>query len=54
MQIFTVGDYVYASDWCFGEIVELTDDGAYVEFETEFGGGTTFFGFDEMVLAADV
>ena len=53
MHDFKVGDYVYASDWCFGMIVEMLDDGAYVEFDTDFGGGTTFFEYDEMKLAAD-
>lgn len=53
MSNFKVGDYVYASDWCFGEIVELCEDHAYVEFETDFGGGTMPFAYDELKLAAD-
>lgn len=39
MDKFRVGDKVYASDWCYGKIVEIEGDTAYVEFETERGGG---------------
>ena len=46
-----IGDYVYASDWCFGEIVDMDDDGAWVEFETGRGGGTSYFNFDEIEFA---
>lgn len=44
MSEFKVGDWVYAHDWCYGQITDLTDDEATVEFETERGGGS--FPFD--------
>ena len=34
--MFEVGDYVYASDWCYGRIIDLDYDGAFIEFETGF------------------
>lgn len=40
---FQIGDKVYADDWCYGEIVRLEDDIAWVEFETAGGGGTAKF-----------
>lgn len=51
-QSFRVGDLVYASDWCYGEIVEINQDEriAYVEFTTGNGGGCLPFGFDELKL----
>lgn len=45
---FKVGDYVYASDWCYGVIVEIENDVAHVEFETDCGGGCLPFGLDEL------
>lgn len=45
---FKVGDYVYASDWCCGVITEIQGNTAYVEFETEGGGGCVPFGVDEL------
>lgn len=44
MTEFNVGDWVYAHDWCYGQIVDLTDDVATVEFETAGGGGS--YGFE--------
>lgn len=51
MNEFSIGDYVYASDWCYGQIVDITDTEAMVEFETAGGGGCFSFDFDELVLA---
>ena len=49
--MFEIGDYVYASDWCYGQIIDLDHDGAFVEFETPGGGGTCYFYYDELVKA---
>ena len=50
MNRFCIGDWVYASDWCFGQIVRINKDNtADVEFET--CGGTACFGFGDLVLA---
>lgn len=51
MDEFEVGDWVYASDWCYGVIVSIEDDIAVVEFETFGGGGTWSFWLDELTLA---
>ena len=51
MEKFKVGDYVHASDWCHGQIVELDDECAYVEFNEGVGGGCLPFSLDELVLA---
>lgn len=52
MSKFKIGDWVYASDWCYGQIVELTDtDVAYVEFQTYGGGGCTSFDIEELYHA---
>ena len=45
---FKVGDYVYASDWRYGVIVEIENDVAHVEFEDACGGGCLPFGLDEL------
>ena len=50
---FKVGDYVYAGDWCYGIIVEIENDVAYVEFETYCGGGCFSFGLDELEHAKE-
>lgn len=50
-HIFKIGDYVYGSDWCYGQIVDLLDDGAIVEYETERGGGNISFEFWELTPA---
>ena len=49
--MFEVGDYVYASDWCYGRIIDLDYDGAFIEFETTGGGGSCYFYFDEITKA---
>lgn len=51
---FKVGDYVYASDWCLGEIVKMNRRGVWVEFDIGRGGGTCRFGYDEIRLADDI
>ena len=43
MKKFNVGDWVYASDWCYGCITEIEDGFAVVEFDTDFGGGNCSF-----------
>ena len=43
MERFNVGDWVYASDWCYGVITDIKDDFAVVEFDTDFGGGNCSF-----------
>lgn len=45
---FKVGDYVYASDWCYGVIVRIEDNIADVEFDTAGGGGTLPFELSEL------
>ena len=50
MRKFKVGDHVYGGDWCYGEIVDLEEHGALVEFETRGGGGTWYFLYEEMRL----
>lgn len=47
---FQIGDKVYASDWCYGEIVRINGDFADVEFEHGNGGGCLQFKLDELVL----
>lgn len=49
-NIFKIGDYVYADDWCYGQIVEIANGLAYVEFDTGTGGGTLPFDFNELVF----
>lgn len=49
---FKVGDWVYASDWCYGQIVEIDEDNlAHVEFDTGTGGGCMPFELSELDLA---
>lgn len=51
-EVFKVGDWVYASDWCYGQIVEIDGDNlAYVEFDTGTGGGCMSFELSELKLA---
>ncbi len=47
---YTIGDRVFVSDWCEGVIVDIDREGlqALVEFDTGNGGGTLWFGFDEL------
>lgn len=41
-EIFEVGDWVYAGDWCYGQIIGLDFENreALVEFDTGSGGGS--------------
>ena len=39
MEKFNIRDWVYASDWCYGCIIEIEDGSAVVEFDTDCGGG---------------
>ena len=48
MEKFKIGDKVYADDWCYGKIVEIKGDIAYVKFETERGGGCLNFELSEL------
>lgn len=52
MNKFNVGDWVYAGDWCYGQIVELGDECATVQFDTGSGGGSFSFELDALELAA--
>jgi hypothetical protein len=53
MYDFQIGDYVYASDWCYGQIIDIDDEFIYVEFDTGSGGGTWGFEADEVRLAEE-
>ena len=53
MQKFEIGDWVYAGDWCYGQIAELKDDYAYVEFDTGSGGGCLPFELGELQRAPE-
>ena len=48
-----IGDKVYASDWCYGTIVDIDGYIVLVEFETENGGGTVGFHRREVRRAND-
>lgn len=50
---FQIGDWVYASDWCYGQIVDINDEFISVEFETECGGGTACFEHRAVTLAEE-
>ena len=45
---FKVGDYVYASDCCYGKIIRIEDNIADVEFEIAGGGETLPFELGEL------
>ena len=52
MSKFEVGDWVYAGDYIYGQIVEIDDDDtAHVEFDTGSGGGCLPFEFSELQKA---
>lgn len=44
---FEIGDQVYAGDWCYGQIIDISFENreALVEFDTESGGGSLWFEF---------
>ena len=48
MEKFNVGDWVYASDWCYGCIIEIEDGSAVVEFDTDSGGGNCSFMLEDL------
>lgn len=48
---FKVGDWVYADDWCYGQIVSISGPFAVVEFTTDNGGGTMNFYISELTHA---
>ena len=51
MEKFNVGDWVYASDWCYGYITEIEDGFAVVEFDTGSGGGNCSFMLEDLKKA---
>lgn len=51
MEKFKVGDWVYAEDWCYGQIVDIEDNLAHVEYDTGTGGGCMPFELSELELA---
>jgi hypothetical protein len=52
MEKFKVGDWVYASDWCYGKIIEIDEDNlAHVEYNTGTDGGCMPFELSELELA---
>jgi hypothetical protein len=53
MYEFEIGDYVYASDWCYGQVVDIDGDLVSVEFDTGRGGGTWTFEAHEIRLAKE-
>ena len=48
MNNFKIGDWVYGDDWCYGQIMDIDNRGALVEYETAGGGGSVWFNFDEL------
>lgn len=51
MEKFNVGDWVYASDWCYGCITEIEDGFAVVEFDTGYIGGNCKFMLEDLEKA---
>ena len=51
MERFNVGDWVYASDWCYGCITKIEDGFAVVEFDTDSGGGNCSFMLEDLKKA---
>ena len=48
---FKVGDWVYASDWVYGQIVSIDGNFADIEFDTGTGGGCLPFDISELTHA---
>ena len=48
---FNIGDWVYASDWCYGCIVEIEDGSAVVEFDDGYIGGNCRFMLEDLKKA---
>lgn len=53
MDKFKVGDWVYGSDWCYGQITNIDEVTQlyYVEYDTGFGGGTATFLAEDLKYA---
>lgn len=53
MSKFNIGDWVYASDWCYGQIMDIDEKGgeACVSYVTERGGGSFYFDISELTAA---
>lgn len=51
---FETGDQVYAGDWCYGQIIDISFENkeALVEFDTGTGGGSLWFEFGELTRAS--
>lgn len=51
---FEIGDQVYAGDWCYGQIIDISFENkeALVEFDTGTGGGSLWFEFGELTRAS--
>ena len=45
---FKVGDWVYGSDWCYGEIEHIEEGFALVSYTTSNGGGSCTFYISEL------
>lgn len=45
---FKVGDHVFASDWCYGEIVSINGEVAEIQFDTGFGQSTYKFNISDL------
>ena len=50
---FEIGDQVYAGDWCYGQIIDISFENkeALVEFDTGTGGGSLWVEFGELTRA---
>lgn len=51
MSKFKVGDWVYGSDWCYGQITLINGNYCHVEFNTDGGGGCFVFSTKELTHA---
>ena len=51
MEKFSIGDWVYVSDWCYGQIVNIDDGIASVEYDTGTGGGLCSFMIEDLTKA---
>ena len=53
MTDFKIGDWFYAHDWCYGQITDIDDEVACVEFETAGGGGSYTFELSDLSKAPE-
>lgn len=51
MDNFQIGDWVYADDWCYGQIMDIHSSWAIVEYDTVTGGGSFSFKLSELSKA---